>query len=114
MRIKIEKADVYCVNLYIRNEFVEELCTREFYEDAKSDAEWYRRDIYPEAELEIPKLVKTAQNGKCPNCGSNDLNYDTMEPLDYRIVFYPFTCNNCGAEGKETWGLTDGETVIEE
>ena len=58
--------------------------------------------------------IQKARNGECPNCGSNDLDYESIEPIDNKQIFYPFTCNNCDAEGRETWGLIDGETEIEQ
>lgn len=54
MKIEIESIDnVYSINLIKNGNFIKELCRREFYEDAKSDAKWYKENEYPEAELSL-------------------------------------------------------------
>lgn len=56
---------------------------------------------------------KTAQNGKCPVCGSYDLEYGDSYPQGNKL-FYEFTCNNCGVSGDEQWDLTNGKTIVSE
>ena len=60
----------------------------------------------------MSEKVLTGPSGECPKCGSNDLDYGSLEVLDTKIVDYPFTCNSCGEQGRETWGLAYGETEI--
>ncbi len=59
-------------------------------------------------ENETTKTVASTQ-GKCPNCKSEDIDYGVMIPQD-EFVFYPFTCNECGVEGKEYYNLEYTET----
>jgi len=42
--------------------------------------------------------------GECPRCGSENLEYGAMERQD-GMVFWPVTCNDCGAELREWWSL---------
>lgn len=46
------------------------------------------------------------EEGKCPYCGSNDLDYEGMEPEDGNTVYYPWTCNTCGKHGEEWYTMT--------
>jgi hypothetical protein len=46
------------------------------------------------------KLDYTQGPGACPNCGSEDLEYDGSKTYDNSIG-YPFTCNNCEWEDEE-------------
>ena len=50
----------------------------------------------------MSKLFNEA--GKCPYCGSEDLDYEGMEPED-DMVYYPWTCSYCGASGEEWYNL---------
>lgn len=43
---------------------------------------------------------ENSEAGVCPVCQSRDLDYDALEVLD-EAVKYPFSCNNCTAEGNE-------------
>ncbi|MFW6008439.1 MAG: hypothetical protein ACOCP8_04145 [archaeon] len=43
--------------------------------------------------------------GVCPACGGTNLNYGSIEPVD-NMVIYPFSCEDCGAEGEETYSLS--------
>jgi len=53
--------------------------------------------------------------GKCPCCGSDDLDYEGMEPEDNNMVYYPWTCNDCGATGEEWYTLEfSGHEIDEE
>ena len=44
------------------------------------------------------------EEGKCPFCGSNDLDYGVMEPED-DMVYYPWTCSDCGKHGEEWYSM---------
>ena len=51
--------------------------------------------------------------GKCPYCGSDDLDYDTIE-CDEDTSGYariPFTCNSCDKKGSEFYELTYYRTL---
>ena len=50
----------------------------------------------------MSKLFNEA--GKCPYCGSEDLDYEGMEPED-DMVYYPWTCAYCGVSGEEWYNL---------
>ncbi|RLI63949.1 MAG: hypothetical protein DRO67_04910 [Candidatus Asgardarchaeum californiense] len=59
------------------------------------------------------------EQGKCPKCDSDDLDYKAIESCnsDVASMYYPFTCNSCGFEGKEHYnlhftGFTDENNVI--
>lgn len=49
--------------------------------------------------------MKTKQQGICPKCNGNDLNYDAIERIDEGVE-YPYTCNDCGFMGSEWYKLT--------
>lgn len=44
------------------------------------------------------------EQGRCPICGSDMLDYDSIE-VEGESVMYPWSCENCGAEGKEVYEL---------
>lgn len=47
--------------------------------------------------------------GKCPKCGSEDLDYDASEMIDESLG-YPFTCKDCGCVGVEWYSIVYSET----
>ena len=50
--------------------------------------------------------------GRCSKCNSEDLDYGALE-IDGKMLYYPFTCESCGAEGKEYYCLEYTETIME-
>ena len=62
------------------------------------------------------------EQGKCPRCGSDNLNYETVcdvTPGD-ECIYYPFDCDDCEFEGREYYNLTfsgfednDGNEITE-
>ena len=45
--------------------------------------------------------------GTCPICGSSDLEYGAMKRGTVgNEIYYPFTCLDCGFEGREWYILT--------
>lgn len=44
--------------------------------------------------------------GSCAYCGSEELTYGAIEFSDGNMIYYPFTCDECGAEGKEWYEMT--------
>lgn len=42
--------------------------------------------------------------GQCPCCGGNDLDYGVAEFTD-DCIYYPWTCEDCGATGTEFYSL---------
>jgi len=42
--------------------------------------------------------------GECPYCGSNNIHYGKIVPLDDDI-YYKAKCNDCGREYKEYYSL---------
>lgn len=48
--------------------------------------------------------------GKCPVCGSDDLDYFGMEFDIVGNVYYPWYCPNCNTEGNEYYSVTFSET----
>lgn len=42
--------------------------------------------------------------GKCPYCGSEELDYGAMEPAD-EMIYYPWTCSHCGKQGEEWYSM---------
>ena len=51
------------------------------------------------------------EEGKCPICGSDNLDYDALEVTDYG-VHYPYTCKDCGTTGVEHYDLQFSENEI--
>lgn len=45
------------------------------------------------------------EKGKCPKCGSLNLNYETNVDTSDEEIYYPFVCDDCGFEGKEYYRL---------
>lgn len=43
--------------------------------------------------------------GRCPVCGSSDLDYGSLEVMD-ECIRYPFTCKLCGVSGNEYASLS--------
>ncbi|MFW6173487.1 MAG: hypothetical protein ACOC5T_07075 [Elusimicrobiota bacterium] len=50
----------------------------------------------------LEKILK--EEGKCPNCGNEKLTYERFE-MDSGGGYYPYTCEECGFEGKECYDL---------
>lgn len=48
--------------------------------------------------------VKSNEMGTCPICNGNDLDYGCVE-FTNNMIYYPWTCNNCKAEGEEWYNL---------
>jgi len=42
--------------------------------------------------------------GTCPKCGEQNLQYGSMEPEDDQM-YYPWTCLDCGAIGREWYSI---------
>ena len=49
-------------------------------------------------------MRKYAEEGVCPKCGSNDLDYGAIE-ISGNSVYYPWTCEHCGCVGEEYYDL---------
>ena len=49
-------------------------------------------------------MAKEQEQGKCPKCNEMELDYGSMDIQD-DMVYYPFTCENCGHSGKEWYNL---------
>lgn len=43
--------------------------------------------------------------GKCAECGSDNIEYGVMYP-DSAGVVYPYTCNECNHNGEEFYSIT--------
>lgn len=44
------------------------------------------------------------EEGCCPKCGEHHLIYGSSVPVDDDL-YYPFTCDDCGHQGKEWYSL---------
>jgi hypothetical protein len=55
---------------------------------------------------------KFQEEGLCPKCGKEELEYGNSEPED-NSLFYEFTCLNCGCVGREYYTLEYSETIID-
>ncbi|KKL19487.1 hypothetical protein LCGC14_2464990 [marine sediment metagenome] len=53
----------------------------------------------------------STEKGKCPKCGGENLNYETILDTGEQIS-YPFTCDDCGATGDEFYHLKYGGTEL--
>lgn len=65
-------------------------------------------------------MIRITEQAICPECGSNELEYWTME-LESTSLSYPFTCLECGLKGHEVYGIefshmakADGQMFEEE
>lgn len=52
------------------------------------------------------------EDGKCPVCQGTNLDYGSLIPIGGELVYWPFTCEDCGVSGEELWKLTDGNTEV--
>ena len=57
--------------------------------------------------------TKQHDAGTCPNCGNGDLKYrgGTVEGIDN--YFYNWTCEECGAFGRECYDMVFSEQIID-
>ena len=46
----------------------------------------------------------TGEEGKCPKCGSEYLNYDCLV-IESNGLKYPYDCEDCNFEGEEWYDL---------
>ena len=51
--------------------------------------------------------------GNCPDCGSQNLYYQSLEIQD-DYIYYPCTCGDCQCDFKEYYSLSFIETVKDE
>ena len=51
--------------------------------------------------------------GQCPKCKNWNLDYDEME-IEGNSIYYPWTCEDCGASGKEWYNLEFSEQELDE
>lgn len=59
------------------------------------------------------RKVKCNESDICPICGSY-LDYEPIE-LEGDMIYYPYTCENCGAKGEEWYSLEfNGHSVYNE
>lgn len=57
-------------------------------------------------EEESKKVYKSNEQGTCPVCNSDNLDYGGMEIAALgNHIFYPYTCGDCKFEGKEYYRL---------
>jgi predicted nucleic-acid-binding Zn-ribbon protein len=54
------------------------------------------------------KTFKTHEQGSCPVCGGDSLEYDGYEVEDNSLK-YPWTCDKCGASGDEFYDISFSE-----
>lgn len=65
---------------------------------------------YP--KIDESKLVN--KQGVCPNCGEENLEYDSIQ-LEDDMCYYPYKCNNCGVKGEEWYYMQfNGHNVFDE
>ena len=50
--------------------------------------------------------------GECPKCKSVNLDYYGSPEFVSELMFFPFTCCDCGAEGREWFTLEYVKTTI--
>ena len=49
---------------------------------------------------------KIERQGQCPKCGSNDLDYESVElGMIGDTISYPYTCLNCRLKGYECYDV---------
>lgn len=67
-------------------------------------------------ELGIAQAVKSqVEQGVCPNCGSDALDYGAMElGICGDTIYYPYECEKCGTSGNEHYSLNFIDHEIKE
>ena len=50
------------------------------------------------------------EEGKCPHCGGDHINYEVAE-FEPGAIYYPSTCNDCGCEWEEWYVMSFTEQV---
>lgn len=55
-------------------------------------------------------MTRTKEAGKCPYCGSQDINYGTMYP-DGEMVYYDCICIKCNQDFREWYVMEYCETI---
>lgn len=73
--------------------------------------EWYLMDYLESIAFTDEGDKSGYEEGKCPNCGSESIDYDVSEPED-NSLFYNFECSNCGCSGKEYYDLAFDRHMI--
>lgn len=53
------------------------------------------------------------EEGQCPKCGNYNLDYGVVEFSD-NAIYYPWTCEDCGATGKEWYDLEFSEQELDD
>lgn len=48
----------------------------------------------------------------CPKCGSDNLNYGSIDVVDGDSVYFPVECQECGLQYEEHHALTFKENYI--
>ena len=72
----------------------------------------YQRDIGGNSSCVKQELTVNQEAGVCPACGSDELDYDGFIVEDGSGI-YNWTCEGCGASGRECYDLTFSEHVID-
>jgi len=60
------------------------------------------------------KKLKFQQQGRCPKCGGEDLDYGSTRIEAEAGLGYEFTCNDCETQGVEWYDLKYSETLIDD
>lgn len=57
-------------------------------------------------------VTNEVEPGQCPSCGGNDLEIGppTIDPPN--ITVYPYECNDCGAQGEETYEMKLVQNIL--
>jgi len=64
-----------------------------------------------ELEEKVDFSKDESEEGTCPLCGNDDLEYDSSE-IEDGIVNYPWSCKKCKAYGREIGAISfDGHYV---
>ena len=66
---------------------------------------------FPDRKTMLPKSNTKVTQGVCGKCGSEDLEYGSME-VDHESVYYEMECNDCGAWMHEWYDLTYSGTDV--
>lgn len=56
--------------------------------------------------------MKFNEQGRCPNCGGYNINYDELILIDGESVYYPATCMDCNTKFKEYYTLKFDENIL--
>ena len=100
--------------------FIEKLISLTGVSKEYAQAQWFtltdeeRKKPVKAAEIISKKFGKEEEEeeGVCPKCGGIQLDYGAMD-YNGESIYYPYSCPECGIEGKEWFSMTFVQHTID-